>query len=773
MDNDDIDITHLLGNVNLDDALNTIPDEQLITIINDIRVIERRPPITSLPAGLQTLNSNQRFELIKRITKEIRLHNDLKTNEEEEGHICLNKTELNLVLINRSRVTNNQPPVEFLPYDQIDSDDLPLYYPLRTDTLDSVFITDSDCRLIYSATYVAAGQCWLAPHSLHQVYDPFIEVRPFEVTQVVSSTPTRRPIASSGSSSSSSATTLNTSTEETEWQRNYLRVVYKYSRKRKFTMSDPGDGGTDPQQMIEQLKNEKRELLRKLNEKGKTETAVPTAKSEREEITAIKGTLNTLIKKLELDFKISPNSSLLDNSTMAQIKTSDIAMNAIYKLKMPENIAPLEFVREPETLTILKPSVISNTIGAFEPDINPKVDFRGIWERILEHTKNAQIYEHEYLSILRMVMKGTAASALDKISREFEGNLQSILEAIQDLYIPQMTFFDEYDELNNFVRFRNEHIRTTVRRASLAVFALKDTVAQGAWQDRRYTLLMQIIKQVIDRKTFNHLRMEELKCAHTGTQLTIDAVIQIVSLYETTNNLIPANDVKLSYNVNSMQLANQPDKHSTELDDVKNQIQKLTSSVKSLTPKKPRYETRQATAQAGGRDIVKAKRRLDRPQNPQPMQVDPQRGVKRPIENSSNPKPNYPIVPYQPVHRNNNPQGYANKTNNQVMANKPNRYNTSYNPNQVQRQPPKQYVAYQNNRGRSMYQNYGNNQRGYNNYRRGTNSYRGAPKRTYTFQRDKQGIVLNFYKCSLCPNMHPDGMQCQENAENHDKPLNE
>lgn len=309
MDNDDIDITHLLGNVNLDDALNTIPDEQLITIINDIRVIERRPPITSLPAGLQTLNSNQRFELIKRITKEIRLHNDLKTNEEEEGHICLNKTELNLVLINRSRVTNNQPPVEFLPYDQIDSDDLPLYYPLRTDTLDSVFITDSDCRLIYSATYVAAGQCWLAPHSLHQVYDPFIEVRPFEVTQVVSSTPTRRPIASSGSSSSSSATTLNTSTEETEWQRNYLRVVYKYSRKRKFTMSDPGDGGTDPQQMIEQLKNEKRELLRKLNEKGKTETAVPTAKSEREEITAIKGTLNTLIKKLELDFKISPNSS--------------------------------------------------------------------------------------------------------------------------------------------------------------------------------------------------------------------------------------------------------------------------------------------------------------------------------------------------------------------------------------------------------------------------------------------------------------------------------
>jgi hypothetical protein len=150
----------------------------------------------------------------------------------------------------------------------------------------------------------------------------------------------------------------------------------------------------------------------------------------------------------------------------------------IYKLKYPSNVIPIEDEREQETLAILKPRVIAKTIGSFESEDGHKMDFRGTWERILGHTKNAQLYEHEYLSILRMVMK--SANHFDKMSREYNGDLMEILKAIQDLYIPQMTFFSEFDELNNFSRAKDEHIRTTVRCTALEIFPIKATVAEAA-----------------------------------------------------------------------------------------------------------------------------------------------------------------------------------------------------------------------------------------------------------------------------------------------------
>ena len=138
------------------------------------------------------------------------------------------------------------------------------------------------------------------------------------------------------------------------------------------------------------------------------------------------------------------------------------------------------------------------------------------------------MYEHEYITCLCIVMKGSAGIALDKMNKEYKGDLNLVLDAIQDLFIPKHTIFDEFTELNNFKRKPNEHMRTMVRRASLLIYKLKDTVSLAAWADRRHTLLSQIIRQVIDRKTFVHLRAEEIKCAQTGTSLTIEAMTNIV-----------------------------------------------------------------------------------------------------------------------------------------------------------------------------------------------------------------------------------------------------
>ncbi len=168
--------------------------------------------------------------------------------------------------------------------------------------------------------------------------------------------------------------------------------------------------------------------------------------------------------------------------------------NMFVTLDRPTNIIAAGTPRQPEVLPCLKPSAIINTIGTFDPVAQPEADFRCIWDRILDQTRNNKLYEHEYVTCLRIVMKGQAGIELDKMIKEYTGNLDQILEAIQDLFIPQHSIYDELVDLKSFSRKANEHMRTMVRRASLVVCKLRPTVAAAAWPDRRHTLLKQMIK---------------------------------------------------------------------------------------------------------------------------------------------------------------------------------------------------------------------------------------------------------------------------------------
>jgi len=101
--------------------------------------------------------------------------------------------------------------------------------------------------------------------------------------------------------------------------------------------------------------------------------------------------------------------------------------------------------------------MVISTIGTFDPDNEFLNDFKGIWDSILDHTREYLLYEHEYISILKMVMKGTAAVNLRLMIRE-RLDIDDILSAIQDLYVPEQTFFDDYVDINKFVRRANEPI---------------------------------------------------------------------------------------------------------------------------------------------------------------------------------------------------------------------------------------------------------------------------------------------------------------------------
>ena len=90
-------------------------------------------------------------------------------------------------------------------------------------------------------------------------------------------------------------------------------------------------------------------------------------------------------------------------------------------------------------------------------------------------------------------------------------------------------------------------------------------------------MLLALLKQVIARQTFRHLQGKEIECAQAGMQLDMKAIVDIIALYKQTNDLLPKTDLKLLYNISTMQLVNQPNHRLTELEEIKLQLQKIMS----------------------------------------------------------------------------------------------------------------------------------------------------------------------------------------------------
>ena len=537
---------------------------------------------------------------------------------------------------------------------------------------------------------------------------------------------------------------------------------------------------------IAQLEKEKADLAA---EKQKATASPQTAQTERKEIQDLKAQMNDMMLMMKMLTTGTDLNATTANETRVAAKfqqsTFDETIstqNMFVTLDRPTNIIAAGTPRQPEVLPCLKPSAIINTIGTFDPVAQPEADFRCIWDRILDQTRNNKLYEHEYVTCLRIVMKGQAGIELDKMIKEYKGNLDQILEAIQDLFIPQHSIYDELVDLKSFSRKANEHMRTMVRRASLVVCKLRPTVAAAAWPDRRHTLLKQMITQVIDRQTFTHLRAEELRCAQNGTTLSIDAITNIVDQYETSHDLIPKAEIRMQYDVHTMRLANQPDVNKSELDFLKDELLALKTSI--LAPKRRRFNDSvdKTNNKEGQRPVAKAKRRFGEPMDTSNPSNNPNKGTKRALETTINQPKQWSYGPGNPSsqprpqsqpsqsqqrsrQRFTQPRNSSQNRSSSQQRNgsstpaqyrsldfykpKYNKYNNGYN-----------YDGYNRSRSKSPYRGRNTNNRGRSPYRGNGYNNNNRARKSYNFRGKKHDVALNFYKCSICPDAHEDGTTC-------------
>ena len=874
---------------------------------NALRRLEDRPRLKDIPVQYRFSSIEEFKRLSFRLRTEIEWHRNQKKHNLSRGlpyqnQIILNETEFLLWQFNKQQLQKGLSQVQSVQPSLVAQKDKQ-FYGVTDQSFDPVYITDSDCRLINTPTYIHTQQQYRATHNLKTVWaQPSVST--VSVVSDFNNLPGSTPVNVSRdlqglnleglnlhddtskskieSLKSSSEISLRTACErliigpqflqqirdikspppqiygetpKSPPPQNYgaipkrqglthpkLKVLTPFGpnilppiKKKPYPNNplpnkNPGPGIDlskligqplefqehvlpnipDPvdynerrkqwqmdqlNRRIEALEKEKAELASNL---AKQSVKPRAAQTERQEINDLKSQMNdmmTMMKMVALGRGDELNATTDHETRVAQKfqqtmfeDNSFTATNMFVTLDRPTNIIPKETPRTPELLPCLKPSAIINTVGTFDPSAQPEADFRCVWDRILDQTRNYKIYEHEYVTCLRIVMKGQAGKELDKMIKEYKGDLDLILDAIQDLFIPQHTIYDELVDLKSFSRRPNEHMRTMVRRASLEVCKLRPTVAPAAWPDRRHTLLSQMIKQVIDRNTFVHLRAEELRCAQAGTTLSIEAITNIIDHYETSHDLIPKAEIRMQYDVHSMRLTNQPDVHKSELDILRDELMTLKTSI--LAPKRRRLndpaEKLNVSMKAGKRPMAKPKRRFtEERMDTSDYSANP-KGVKRGPDNNANQPRQYSYssstpssqsqtqsqsqsqYSYTPASQSQSkPQRFSQprlQTQNTRSNSQPrNRsvtpaqyrsldyYKPRYNNNGYNRSRSKSpYRRQSNYRGRSPYRN--------NNYNNGYNGNRA--KKSYNFRGKKHDVALNFYKCAICPDAHESGTSC-------------
>jgi hypothetical protein len=299
----------------------------------------------------------------------------------------------------------------------------------------------------------------------------------------------------------------------------------------------------------------------------------------------------------------------------------------------------------------------------------------------------------------------------------------------------------------------------------LLVWKLEHTVSPAAWPDRQYHLVLNIIKQVIDKKTFRHLRSKEIECAQAGTELSIAAITDTIALYEIGQELTPQKDIPIQFNVNTMQLADQPDIAKTQFQEIQNDIQALTATVKSLQPKRQRTDGK--TDKYPDRQKSYGKRRLS-----QPLERTP--SVKRPLEEDK-PKPKQENKTSYDMTKSYNPYNKSNYD--RYRSNRYDGYNQRSRYDRYEKSSYNDRYGYRSNSS-NRYNRYRSSSR--NRDRPGTPRPRSVSFNDYKNKRypsnynqryNKNGkrdskYTLNLYKCTTCEENHSSDNGC-ENETRH------
>jgi len=752
-----------------------IPNEDLLLILNELRTEEDRDQVAELPKEYAGIPADRQKTLYQELNWQIKIHQTNKvTNPDYHHKIILNNTEEKLYQLNKKRKPGT-PETHHLQYKHISDSEKNLYFPSGPDSETSyAFITDTETKYINKLTTAStAGHKYiLADHTLprSRTYVPNPQELQQQIPQVkpaLPRTPVRPPqpekqIQTKGAAALTEETNpkwmnpLNFTEEQLKqlltdpraerlldehvdellqqrMENTFLRnrTIPKPTPKPKpKPMAQPGAAPTMAELLaeIQSLKIQAQQSSR------------PKIATDKEEMMEMKRNMAEMAKIIQRLQGQAPETEV-DRNTLAGItgQATLAAAPLVYTLQYPSNIIDPETDRLP--LGILKAPAVIATVGIFDPSTNQDTEFKQIWERIQNYTRNHQLYEHEYVDILMAVMKGPAAVMLTDIIRETDGKLKNILDAIQDVYVAHNTIFDEVDELNKFIRPANEHIRATVRRATLVVHKLKNQTAITAWPERKYHMTVAIIKQVIMKETSQHLYAKELECAHVGLRLDINAIVNIIAVHESTHKLIPKHDIRLQYNVNTMQVIDQ---------DTEPYV-----SIQIATPE--RRITRSAS-----RDLYKTPTPNKTPPSDSPRsQFRPDRSKSRETQTQLSQRNHKGERDYKTDHskryKNNKPNyrrqqsqspGRTDRQKYQTEGPKRVHYNDKqYNNNSNQKEQTRSSSPYPKRHNTPEYQ-------------RKTYGTRSQSPFTKTFADGKNKVTLNFYKCQECPQLHMEGDKC-------------
>lgn len=262
----------------------------------------------------------------------------------------------------------------------------------------------------------------------------------------------------------------------------------------------------------------------------------------------------------------SPQSKELDS--LISLAKDTISEQQKHIDKMSKELASTKKAAELHVTTLEKPTVwefvdysingtsvalqaknITSAITPFDPDSNPNQDFACTWRKILMYTANFKLDEKAYKDILNIVVQGSAAQVLFELSQE-QKSLKDILKTFATLYARKRTIVQDVDALNNFKRKPSEPIQVAMQRARIMAERVRQLWPEAIWDNfKRMEVLSSILKQIIDTKTRAMLECEEHKFLKSGVNLEYEALLDLVETYESSHDLIPKSEAKLTINV--------------------------------------------------------------------------------------------------------------------------------------------------------------------------------------------------------------------------------
>jgi len=152
----------------------SIPNSQMINVLNELRRRENRDPVATLPQGFKSMQNKYKHQQLLRWTAEIEKHKQLRKivydkDLEYNNQIFFNTTELNrFIRLKASKLTGANPAENYLSLPEIALEDVPLYYPTGSDTSRLVFVTDTLSSQTTTPTYSMATKGYIATHNFKE-----------------------------------------------------------------------------------------------------------------------------------------------------------------------------------------------------------------------------------------------------------------------------------------------------------------------------------------------------------------------------------------------------------------------------------------------------------------------------------------------------------------------------------------------------------------------------------------------------------------------------